>query len=69
MTIYKVVYVDFKIWGLQTKGESWIQKAMVRDVLLLGHKQAFTWIDEWFDLDLDDIRDYEDETKLLLDRV
>jgi hypothetical protein len=26
MCIYKVAYVEFKVWGLQTTAESWIQK-------------------------------------------
>lgn len=42
---------------------------MVRDVLLLGHRQAFCWMDDWLDLTMEDIRAYEEETKLLLDKV
>jgi len=68
MCIYKMATVEFKVWGLQTAVESWLHKSMVRDVMLLGHKQAFCWIDEWFDMSMDDIRKYEDETKLILDK-
>lgn len=27
--------------------------------MLLGHRQAFTWIDEWYDMSIDDVREYE----------
>jgi len=69
MCIYKLAYVEFKVWGLQTTAESWIQKSMVHDVLTLGHKQAYCWIDEWFDMTIDDLRKYEQETKELLDKI
>ena len=26
MCIYKVAHVEFRVWGLQTKAEQWIQK-------------------------------------------
>jgi hypothetical protein len=69
MCIYKVAFVEFKVWGLQTRVESWLHKSMVRDVVLLGHKQAYCWIDEWCGLTMEDIRKYEDETKVLLDKL
>ena len=69
MCVYKTVWVEFRYWGLQTKAEQWLHKSMVRDVLLLGHKQAFTWIDEWWGKSMEDIRKYEDETKEILDKV
>lgn len=31
----------------------------IRDILLLGHRQAFAWIDEWYDMTLEDVRQYE----------
>lgn len=58
MCSYKVVNASFEVWGLQTKVEDFIQKC-VRDVLLLGHRQAFAWIDEWLDMSIDDVREYE----------
>eukprot|EP01114_Cavostelium_apophysatum_P018309 TRINITY_DN5641_c0_g1_i2.p1 TRINITY_DN5641_c0_g1~~TRINITY_DN5641_c0_g1_i2.p1 ORF type:complete len:279 (+),score=55.65 TRINITY_DN5641_c0_g1_i2:316-1152(+) len=69
MTIYKLQTVEFRVWGLQTKVEQWLQKSMVRDVLLLGHRQAFCWMDDWFGLDISDIRKIEQETKDLLDKI
>jgi len=69
MCIYKIAHVEFRVWGLQTKVESWIQKSMVRDTVLLGHKQAFCWIDEWLNLTIEEIRKFEAETKVLLDKL
>ncbi|XP_041362236.1 cytoplasmic phosphatidylinositol transfer protein 1-like [Gigantopelta aegis] len=58
MCSYKVVKVKFEVWGMQGKVESFTHKA-VRDILLLGHRQAFAWIDEWIDMTIEDIRDFE----------
>lgn len=58
MCSYKLVRVKFEVFGLQNKVESFTHKS-VRDILLLGHKQAFAWVDEWYGMTLEDIRDYE----------
>lgn len=58
MCSYKLVQVSFEVWGLQTKVEDFVQRC-IRDVLLLGHRQAFTWIDEWHGMSIDDVREYE----------
>lgn len=58
MCSYKVVNASFEVWGFQTRVEDFIHRC-IRDVLLLGHRQAFTWIDEWIDMSMDDVRDYE----------
>lgn len=58
MCSYKVVNASFQVWGLQTKVEEFIQ-GCVRDVLLLGHRQAFAWIDEWLNMTIEDVREYE----------
>ncbi|KAA8595037.1 hypothetical protein FQN60_012172 [Etheostoma spectabile] len=60
MCSYKLVTVKFEVWGLQTRVEQFVHK-VVRDVLLLGHRQAFAWVDEWIDMTLDDVRDYESQ--------
>ena len=31
----------------------------IREIVLVGHRQAFAWIDEWFGMSLQDVRDYE----------
>ncbi|XP_008548807.1 cytoplasmic phosphatidylinositol transfer protein 1 [Microplitis demolitor] len=58
MCSYKLVDASFEVWGMQTRVEDFIQKC-IRDILLLGHRQAFAWIDEWHDMTLDDVREYE----------
>ncbi|EDW36224.1 GL17678 [Drosophila persimilis] len=58
MCSYKVVHASFEVWGLQTKVEDFIQRG-IRDILLLGHRQAFAWLDEWHGMTLEDVRDYE----------
>jgi len=58
MCSYKVVNASFEVWGLQTKVEDFIQRS-IRDILLLGHRQAFAWIDEWHGMTIEDVRCYE----------
>lgn len=58
MCSYKLVDASFEVWGFQTRVEDYIQRC-IRDVLLLGHRQAFTWLDEWIDFSLDEVRQYE----------
>ncbi|CAH0715542.1 unnamed protein product, partial [Brenthis ino] len=60
MCCYKVVHAKFEVWGLQTKVEDYVQVA-IREILLLGHRQAFTWMDEWFNMTIEDVRTYEKE--------
>ena len=58
MCSYKLVNASFEVWGFQTRVEAFIH-GCIRDVLLLGHRQAFTWIDNWLGMTLDDVREYE----------
>jgi len=58
MCSYKVVHASFEVWGLQTKVEDFIQRG-IREILLLGHRQAFAWLDEWHGMTLEDVRAYE----------
>ncbi|KAH0952711.1 hypothetical protein HN011_008684 [Eciton burchellii] len=58
MCSYKLVNASFEIWGMQTRVEDFIHRC-IRDILLLGHRQAFTWIDEWYDMTLENVRQYE----------
>lgn len=63
MTSYKYCAVEFRYWGLQSRVENFIHKAGLRDVFLLGHRQAFCWIDEWFGLSMEDVRRIETKTQ------
>ncbi|XP_060107981.1 cytoplasmic phosphatidylinositol transfer protein 1 [Heteronotia binoei] len=58
MCSYKLVSVKFEVWGLQTRVEQFVHK-VVRDILLIGHRQAFAWVDEWYDMTMEEVREYE----------
>ncbi|XP_026807905.1 cytoplasmic phosphatidylinositol transfer protein 1 isoform X2 [Rhopalosiphum maidis] len=60
MCSYKVVEASFEVWGIQSKAEEYIQKT-IREILLLGHRQAFAWIDDWISMTIADVRTYECE--------
>jgi hypothetical protein len=62
MCSYKLVHTSFEVWGFQTKTEDFIHRC-IRDVLLLGHRQAFTWVDQWYDMDMDAVREYEKKSQ------
>jgi len=63
MTIYKYASVEFRYWGLQARIENFIHQSALRATFLLGHRQAFCWIDEWFGLEMADVRKIEEETQ------
>ncbi|KAF5306838.1 hypothetical protein FQA39_LY00068 [Lamprigera yunnana] len=58
MCSYKIVKASFEVWGLQTRVEEFLQSC-IREILLLGHRQAFAWIDDWIDMSYEDVRKYE----------
>lgn len=66
MTAYKLVTVQFKWWGLQTKVENFIHTTQKR-LFTNFHRQLFCWTDKWHGMTMDDIRALEEETKRKLD--
>ncbi|KAF2360933.1 Phosphatidylinositol transfer protein [Trinorchestia longiramus] len=58
MTSYKLVQISFPLFGLQTRVEDYLHKE-VRNVNVLSHRQAFTWMDEWHGWTIEDVRRYE----------
>lgn len=62
MTCYKVVKLRFKVFGLQTRAESWGQSSGIRTPFLEYHRKIFCWMDEWFGMTLQGIRNMEEET-------
>ncbi|KAK3727145.1 hypothetical protein QZH41_004445 [Actinostola sp. cb2023] len=62
MTCCKLYDIEFKWWGLQTKVENVIVKA-VRRLLHNFHRQLFCWIDKWHGMTIEDIRQLEQQTK------
>jgi len=70
MCSYKVVIIELNSWMVATllaRLESWIHTSILRAILTLGHRQAYTWMDEWYGLTIEDIRNIEAETKKILD--
>ncbi|XP_031432175.1 cytoplasmic phosphatidylinositol transfer protein 1b isoform X2 [Clupea harengus] len=58
MCSYKKVHCSFEVYGFQTRTEEFIHKA-IRDILLVGHRQAVAWLDDWHGMSLEDVREYE----------
>ncbi|KAI9261134.1 hypothetical protein BY458DRAFT_439585 [Sporodiniella umbellata] len=66
MTCYKLVYIEFKWFGLQTRVEKFIASS-IQNLFTTFHRQLFCWTDRWFGLTIEDIRKMEIETKKELD--
>jgi len=62
MCAYKLVTVEFKWWGLQTKVESFIM-GLEAGIFAKLHRQVFCWIDEWHGMSMEEVREYEEELK------
>uniref|UniRef100_UPI00358F58BA cytoplasmic phosphatidylinositol transfer protein 1 n=1 Tax=Myxine glutinosa TaxID=7769 RepID=UPI00358F58BA len=62
MCSYKLVTVKFDVWGLQGRVEQFVHKA-IQDVLLIGHRQAFAWVDEWYGMSMEEVRHFESTTQ------
>jgi hypothetical protein len=66
---YKLVFAEFKVFGLQTRAEGYL-KNMYKQLFTSFHRQIFCWIDKWYDLSLEDVRKIEsDLAKLLLKKI
>ncbi|KAK0414774.1 hypothetical protein QR680_011609 [Steinernema hermaphroditum] len=61
MCCYKVVQGHFKWFGLQNRVERLIHKQYPR-LFTRFHREVFCWIDRWYHLTMDDIREMEEET-------
>jgi len=66
MCCYKLVTVEFKMFGLQGKVESFLQN-FERNLFLKFHRQVYCWLDEWFGMSMEDIRNFENQIKQDLD--
>ncbi|KFO71234.1 Cytoplasmic phosphatidylinositol transfer protein 1, partial [Cuculus canorus] len=62
MCSYELVSVKFEVWGLQTRVEQFVHK-VIQNILLIRHRQAFTWVDEWCGMTMEEVRCYEQETQ------
>ncbi len=66
MTCYKLYRIKFKWFMLQTKVESLICRSVLR-LLTNFHRQLFCWLDKWFGMTIEDIRQLEEKTKAELE--
>jgi hypothetical protein len=66
---YKLVSVEFKVFGLQTRAENYI-KTMYKQLFTNFHRQIFCWIDKWHGLKLEDVRKIEEDlAKALVKKI
>jgi hypothetical protein len=68
MCCYKLIKADVKIWGIQTKTENTIINAQ-RKLFLRTHGQAFTMLDEYYPMSMDDIRTLENAAQKKLETL
>jgi len=66
MTCYKLVSVEFKMFGFQGRVEKFLQ-TFERDLFLKFHRQVYCWLDEWYGMTLEDVRNFESKIKADLD--
>lgn len=62
MTVYKLISIEFKWFGLQSSVESFMMN-YEHSLLNKFHRKIFCWMDDWFGMTIDDIRALEDKTK------
>uniref|UniRef100_A0A3P9KD22 Phosphatidylinositol transfer protein cytoplasmic 1b n=1 Tax=Oryzias latipes TaxID=8090 RepID=A0A3P9KD22_ORYLA len=46
MCSYKRVHCSFEVYGFQTRTEDFVHRS-IKDILLVAHRQAVAWLDEW----------------------
>ncbi|KAI3421962.1 hypothetical protein GPALN_012500 [Globodera pallida] len=68
MCCYKLVTVNFKLFGFQTLVESYLKKQFPR-LLSKFHREMFCLMDRWYGLTLEQIRVLEEETQRQLDEM
>jgi hypothetical protein len=68
MTCYKLVTIEFKWMGLQTRMERFLHR-QERRIFLNFHRQLFTWMDDWAAKTLEELRAWEEEIRGRLDEA
>jgi len=66
MCCYKLVTAEFKKFGFQSMVENFLM-TFERGLFFDFHRQVYCWMDEWFGMSMEDIREYESRTKKDLD--
>ncbi|KAG9276025.1 cytoplasmic phosphatidylinositol transfer protein 1-like [Astyanax mexicanus] len=63
MCSYKRVHCSFEVYGFQGRTEEFIHRN-IQDILLVGHRQAVAWTDEWHGMSLEEVREFEKKLQL-----
>lgn len=66
MCVYKLCRIECAFWGCQSRVEKLISESVLRHMILMSHRQAWCWQDEYFELSMDDVRRLELETQQYL---
>ena len=66
MCCYKLVEVEFKVFLVQTQFERIIQ-GKSKQIVTFFFRQLFCWMDKWYGMTIDEIRELEETTKKELD--
>lgn len=66
MCCYKLCRIECAFWGCQSRVEKSIADSVLRNMLLVTHRQAWTWQDEYHYLTMNDVRRLEAETQRYL---
>jgi hypothetical protein len=66
MCAYKLCRIECAFWGCQSRVEKLISESVLRHMILVSHRQAWCWQDEYVDLTIDDVRQLEIETQKYL---
>lgn len=59
----KVVKLRVKVFGLQTRAESWGHAYGFRAAFATYHRRLWCWLDEWWGMSVADVRAMEEETR------
>jgi hypothetical protein len=68
MTAYKLIRVDFKVWGVQSRVENVIIENQ-KKMFLKTHGQAFAQLDEYIEMSMDDVRVMEDKAQAEMSKL
>lgn len=68
MCCYKLVKVKMSVFAFQGKLESWILNTQL-DYFVKFYKKVFCLLDEWYPLNIQQIRTFEEQTKQELAKV
>ena len=66
---YKLVFAEFKVFGLQTRSENYLAN-MYKQLFTIFHRQVFCWMDKWCHLTLEEVRKIEyDLAQILVKKI